>query len=250
MSVEGAQTRYGTRYGLDSPGLVFALIGVGTLMVAGAVASEYFELSMLPSGTVLLAMVFPGVALLLSGSLMVFSSYFGKFVAREQLLDRLWLSGHETVADLGCGRGLLLIGAASRLTTGRAIGIDHWATETSAGQNSREAVLANVKREGVEGRVELVDGDLRRLPLKDASIDAVIAGMAVPTRTDVEGVIAEIDRVLRPGGRVALLDFRFTRAYVKALKARGFAQVRRTGLSFWNYPPSRVVFAQKPGRTA
>src|SRR5262245_19790160 len=51
---------------------------------------------------------------------MVYSSKVGKVRDREKLLDLLPWRGDEHVLDVGCGRGLLLIGAAKRLTTGKA----------------------------------------------------------------------------------------------------------------------------------
>ena len=50
----------------------------------------------------------------------------GKFVVWAQLLDTLRLRGDERILDLGCGRGAVLLMAAERLTTGRAVGVDLW----------------------------------------------------------------------------------------------------------------------------
>jgi cyclopropane fatty-acyl-phospholipid synthase-like methyltransferase len=49
------------------------------------------------------------------------------------LLDRIEWTGQEEVLDVGCGRGLMLIGAAKRLTTGKATGIDIWQAEDLSG---------------------------------------------------------------------------------------------------------------------
>src|SRR5262245_50202181 len=63
----------------------------------------------------------PAVALAcgLTGLGMVWYSYFGKLRMRERLLDRVPWRGDERVLDVGCGRGLMLLGAAARLTTGK-----------------------------------------------------------------------------------------------------------------------------------
>jgi len=59
--------------------------------------------------------------------------------------------GHERVLDVGCGRGLLPIGAAKHLTTGHATGIDLW-SNVDMGSNSPEATHRNTAIEGVADR--------------------------------------------------------------------------------------------------
>ena len=71
---------------------------------------------------ILLAVV--SVYCLAMGSFMLFYSGRQKIKDREKLLDLAAWTGSETVLDVGCGRGLMLVGAAKRLTTGRSIGID------------------------------------------------------------------------------------------------------------------------------
>lgn len=71
--------------------------------------------------------------------------------------------GDELVLDVGCGRGLLLIGAAHRLNSGRAVGVDLWVPGAVSG-NGPQAVAENATSEGVAGRVELTQGDARGCP--------------------------------------------------------------------------------------
>src|SRR4029077_19478974 len=95
-----------------------------------------------------------GASLTATGLWMIYSSKVGKVRARERLLDRVAWTGGEQVLDVGCGRGLMLIGAAKRLTTGTATGIDVWQTEDLSG-NKPEATLENARREGVADRAEV-----------------------------------------------------------------------------------------------
>jgi len=63
------------------------------------------------------------------GSYMLLFSKFQKLKDREKLLDSIQWLGNELVLDVGCGRGLMLVGAAKRLTNGKSIGIDIWQQE-------------------------------------------------------------------------------------------------------------------------
>jgi SAM-dependent methyltransferase len=101
-----------------------------------------------------------GAIAITQAGLMVRSSRAGKLNERDRLLDELPWRGDEWVLDVGCGRGLLLIGAAKRLSTGRAIGLDLWRKQDQAG-NDPAATMANAQAEGVAERVELRDGDAR-----------------------------------------------------------------------------------------
>jgi Ribosomal protein L11 methyltransferase (PrmA) len=91
---------------------------------------------------------------------MLWSSTIGKLRPHDRLLDAIPWRGDETVLDVGCGRGLLLIAAAKRLTEGKAIGVDVWDASDQSG-NSPQATLENARIEGVFGRVEVLDGDAR-----------------------------------------------------------------------------------------
>jgi len=234
-------------YGLDAPGLVKAFLAGGVLMATfGALIPQ---LGLQPEVTDWLSnwLLWPGLSIAASGLLMVWSAYVGKYQARDALLGRLSLVGTESVLDLGCGRGLLLLGAAKRLPRGEAIGIDLW-SQRDLSANNKEATLANAEAEGVLGRVKIIDGDMRKIPLPDASVDVVVASMSIhniPTQEGRSEALHEASRVLRPGGRMALLDFKFTSEYAKVLRDVGLVKVAVSSMSFWNFPPSRTVFAEK-----
>jgi ribosomal protein L11 methylase PrmA len=76
-----------------------------------------------------------GVAIgwLIIAGWLIWDSKVGKLWSRDRLLDGLELRGDETVLDVGCSRGLLLVGAAKRLTTGKAPGVDIWQAEDQIG---------------------------------------------------------------------------------------------------------------------
>jgi len=103
------------------------------------------------------------------------------------------------VLDLGCGAGTdLLIAAQMTGPDGRAIGVDMTTTMlTRVRESAAEMGLTNV---------ELHETLIEQLPLEDASVDVVISNGVLDLVPDKEAVMDEIDRVLRPGGRVQFAD--------------------------------------------
>jgi arsenite methyltransferase len=234
-------------YGLDAPGLVRGfLLGGAALIAAGIALIAWKPAAIVAIGGGILTSI--GAVFALEGLLMTWSSRAGKFHERDKLLDGLRLRGDEAVLDIGPGHGLLLIGAARRLPRGRAVGIDLWSQADQA-DNSRAALLANARIEGVAERVEVHDGDMREMPFADSGFDAVVASLAIHNIKDRAGrdqAVREIVRVLRPGGQVALLDFQHTGEYAETLRAAGMRGVQLSKLSFWMFPPVRTVTGVKP----
>lgn len=239
-------------YGLDAPTLVQKLLlGGGALTIVGLGFLVWGGFLQGSAGNIVasvsIAILITGLIVLLTGIMMIWSSRFGKMHARDRLLDSLQLRGDETVLDLGCGRGLLLIGAAKRVPRGRAIGIDLW-SQIDLGDNRKDATLTNALAEDVANRVEVCDGDMRKLPFEDASIDVVIASMSIHNIYNREGrreAINESVRVLKPGGKVAFMDFKRVKEYGEDLQAASIQDVHVSGLSFWMCPPVRIATARK-----
>ena len=154
-----------------------------------------------------------------------------------ELLDALALRGDERLLDVGCGRGAVLLLAAKRLPAGRAVGIDRWSTTDQSG-NSEQATLRNAEAEGVRERIELHTGDMRELPFPDQSFDVVTSSLAIHNISEEAGrekALAEILRVLEPGGTALLADIHYASDYEKYLAAQPGVVVERRRLDwrFW-----------------
>jgi arsenite methyltransferase len=157
------------------------------------------------------------------GLWMLYDSKIGKAREREQYLDKIAWRGDERVLDVGCGLGLFLIGAAKRLSTGRAVGIDKWQQEDLSGNNAA-GTLNNAMIEGVADKVEVHTGDARKLPFDDASFNVVLSSMAlhnIYNAGERQTAVREIARVLKSGGRVLILDVRHTNQYAATLRDAG-----------------------------
>ena len=238
-------------YGIDAPPVIRNLIIAGLACLA---AGFVLNLLIAPFQAVVAAVLLiwglaAGLSMLVTAGLMVWSSKVGKLRERERLVDSLALRGDEIVLDVGCGHGLLLVAAARRLTTGKAIGIDLWQSQAQTG-NCPEVTLANAQAEGVADRVEVRTGDMQELPFSEETIDVVVASLSIhniPTQAGRIRAVQEIARVVKPNGQVALLDFQATADYGLALRRAGWQDVKRSGLRFSMFPPVRVVTGHKPG---
>jgi arsenite methyltransferase len=118
-------------------------------------------------------------------------------VANHWLLGRI--DPGSVVLDLGCGAGTdLLIAAQMTGAAGRVIGVDMTSSMLERARASAQDMgLANV---------ELHESLVESLPVADASIDVVISNGVIDLVPDKDAVFDEIDRVLRPGGRLQVAD--------------------------------------------
>lgn len=110
---------------------------------------------------------------------------------RQRLIDRLAVTGHDMVLDLACGTGDF--SGIARHRTHNVVGVD----------------FARVMLNRAHARYDtmpLVQGDALRLPLADGSVTVVVSGFALRNFAAIPPVLAEAARVLKPGGRLGLLE--------------------------------------------
>ncbi len=122
----------------------------------------------------------------------------------------------------------MLVGAARRLTTGKAVGVDLWRPEDQA-DNNPDAALDNARLEGVADRVIVVTGDARALPFDDRCFDVVLSHWVIhnlPDPGDRARALEEMLRVLKKGGVLVLADIAYHDDYRQHLEARGMTDVR------------------------
>jgi demethylmenaquinone methyltransferase/2-methoxy-6-polyprenyl-1,4-benzoquinol methylase len=143
---------------------------------------------------------------------------FGGIAARYDLLNHL-LSGNTDqrwrrlvavrlqsalekegarALDVACGTGDLSL-AIAQATGARVIGTDFCRPMLE--------IAARKKIAGVESGILFVEGDALRLPFADGTFEAVSIAFGLRNLSSVEGGLKELWRVLKPGGRVAVLEF-------------------------------------------
>jgi SAM-dependent methyltransferase len=213
------------RYGLDGH---YPRLGLFVQAALEAVASAVTVHALRRGRPVLAAAsgaAAAGVGVLTAGGL--YSTRRGKFEVWTEVLDQLGLRGDEHVLDIGCGRGAVLLLAAGRVPTGRAVGADIWLSRDQSG-NSRASAQRNAVLENVADRVELVHADARDLPFDPGAFDVVVSSLVFHNIAGDDGrgrALQEAVRVLRPGGQLRIVDFRAGR-YLEPLQAAGCRDVR------------------------
>jgi SAM-dependent methyltransferase len=209
------------RYGVDAPAVPAAVGAAGVACCVAATRSQPARIALSTAGMVLLT----------HAGVYMHTTLRGKLRIWDRILDEAGLHGDERLLDLGCGRGAVLIAAATRLPAGHAVGADLWSTEQSG--NRPEATLANAAA-GVAERVEVRTVDITALPFADRSFDIVTSALAIHNISSSEGRYRAIDeamRVLRPGGTLLIADVGpMARRYAAHL---GYGTLRGLGPGYW-----------------
>jgi len=123
---------------------------------------------------------------------------------RAAAIRSLRLTGRETLLDVCCGTGDVALegrrGGRSGPPAARVLGVDFSAAMLALGWQK-------VKTARESDHIALVRGDAMRLPAKDRSVDAVTVAFGIRNVQRPAVACAEMARVLRPGGRLAILEF-------------------------------------------
>lgn len=155
--------------------------------------------------------------------------------ANRWMVELLEAGAGDRVLDVGCGPGLAVADAAAR--GGRVVGVD--ASPTMVG-HARRRNRAAIRR----GQVEIHHADATRLPFPDASFSKVGSLNSLQFWPDPERGLAELHRVLEPGGQVAVVLMArsdepagtsppaWVDETMAGLRAAGFAGVRIASRSF------------------
>lgn len=226
-------------YGLDAPACVIGFLCVGAALGIGVIFLNGIFLKAL--------FIIVAFISILSGVGMIFSSKVGKYILRDKIINKLALTGYEKVLDVGCGRGLMINGAAQRLKSGKAYGIDIWSSKDQS-RNSKNELLKNAVIEGTEDKLQVVNGDMRDMPFEDNYFDVVISSLAIHNIDD-EGerkkALNEIARITKINGKIAILDLANIQEYAHILKENGFKIKEITKNQYLMFPPVRVLHAVK-----
>jgi arsenite methyltransferase len=209
-------------YGFDAPSIMRNLILFGLLVPIIGFLLPYIDDNVMLK-YLSYVIIFMGIVLLVLGTSMYVYGIHGKFRMRDLILSKIVWRGDENVLDIGTGRGIYMIGAAKRLTTGKSIGIDIWRTEDLSGNTIDNAYL-NAELENVRDKVEIKNEDARNLSFADNSFDIVLSMFCIHNideKTGQEKACLEIARVLKPNGRAFIGEWIPTHDYAKYFEKAG-----------------------------
>jgi arsenite methyltransferase len=233
-------------YGVDAPGVIRNLFLAGVIAILIGI---FFPAIRIGPVTFLMRPMTRGMGLGMLGAAVLMLIYVkaGKFRHRDRMLSIIPWTGAETVLDVGTGRGLLMIGAAKRLTTGKSFGIDIW-SNVDMGGNHPDRTRRNAELEGVSDKVEIRSEDATKMSFPNNTFDVILSNLCIhniPTKEGRRKACAEIVRVLKPGGTALISDFIRLGEYAHAFQAAG-AQAERTGIFLTDtFPPLGIVRVKK-----
>jgi SAM-dependent methyltransferase len=239
-------------YGIDAPSVMRNLFLAGAAcLVLGLFGPMHLPIAGVDF-QIRWSFLWPAASFLLGGVLYLVYVKFGKFRHRDFMLDLRRWTGAERVLDVGCGRGLLLAGAAKRIAAvggnGHVTGIDIW-SNVDMGGNSESATQANLALEGIVDCCTLIGEAAQDMTFADGSFEVVVSNLClhnIGDRATRERALAQIARVLAPGGSALISDFRNIGEYARVFRALGLDVESRRGSFVTTFPPLTVVIARKP----
>jgi SAM-dependent methyltransferase len=232
-------------YGVDAPGVIRNLFLAALIVFLIAIFLPSIHVGPVTFLTRPMAWT-TAPCLALGGVLMLIYVKWGKFRHRDRMISLIRWTGSENVLDVGTGRGLLMIGAAKKLTTGKSIGVDIWSATDLTG-NRPENAMRNAELEGVTDRVEVRSEDATKMTFPDATFDVVLSNVCIhniPGREGRATACREIVRVLKPGGVALISDFIHLGEYAATFREAG-ATAKRAGVFFDTFPPMGILRVTK-----
>jgi len=118
---------------------------------------------------------------------------------RARAIRELGVADDARIVDLCTGTGDFAIAAAAAHARAEIVGVDFAAAMLSIG-------MEKVRARALTHRIELVRGDAARIPLRDGWADAATIGFGIRNVARPEAALLELARVLKPGGRLAILE--------------------------------------------
>ncbi len=234
-------------YGIDAPNVIMNLFIFGTLCIL--IGILFPEIHITKSITLVNTAFFAwAIILFLEGLLMFLYSKFGKAKHRDRILNMVDWKGNEFVLDVGTGAGLLMIGAAKKLNSGKSYGIDIW-NKKDLSKNTSEQTIKNAELEKVSDKIELKNENITNLSFEDNYFDVIISNLCLHNISGKENrmkACEEISRVLKPNGKAIISDMKYMNEYKSAFDSLGLSSKISKPFLLNTFPPLRIISVEKP----
>jgi SAM-dependent methyltransferase len=234
-------------YGIDAPGVVRNLL-IATLAALLLVVFFPAFINIGPVKVETHGLIWVSVSCGFGAIWMLIYSLYGKYIHRDRMLSLVPWTGNEQALDVGTGGGLLLIGIAKRLNTGKATGIDIWNAEDLTA-NCVENVFRNAKIEGVTGLISVLNENATQMSFENELFDVVFTNEClhnIAKADDRLKACQEILRVLKPGGVAVISDHAYLKSYQLFFEKSGCHVKMVNPYHLAVYPPLRILRVSKP----
>jgi len=232
-------------YGIDAPKVIRNLFLTGAFLF---ILPFFFPSVTLGKVSINISwFIWPGINFMIGGILMLIYALIGKYFHRDRMLDLIDWRGDEQVLDIGTGKGLMMIGAAKKLTTGFSTGIDIWNAEDLSG-NNLESALNNAKLEGVGDKIVIKNENAMDMSFTSDFFDIILTNLCLHNIYDKAGrhtACLEIARVLKAGGTAIISDFRHVKEYKENFDILGFDTKLLAPNFFTTFPPLQILIVRK-----
>ncbi len=229
-------------YGIDAPTVIRNFFVISVLLLLAAFFLPSIEIFNTKFNLDSIALTF-AIMFIIPAAAMLHYSKVGKFKLRERLLSLYNWKGNENVLDVGTGLGLLMIGAAKRLTTGKAIGIDIW-KDKDLSNNTLNQAKQNAKLENVSDKIEILNQDIIKTSFINASFDVIVSNLClhnIHSSIQREAACKEIFRILKKDAVAIISDIRYTNEYKKVFNNFGMS-VEKIRTYYWDtFPPVTII---------
>ncbi|MEO6837394.1 MAG: class I SAM-dependent methyltransferase [Ginsengibacter sp.] len=232
-------------YGIDAPKVIRNLIVIGILLFIIFILLSF---GLFPAISVLkFSFLSPAIFLLIAGFLMIAYSRYGKFRHRDRIINLHQWKGNEKVLDVGTGLGLLMIGTAKKLDSGKSYGIDIF-NSYDLSDNNIDQTKNNIHLENVDDKTEIISENICKTTFSDNYFDVVVSNLClhnIYNKEERKLACKEIFRVLKTGGEAIISDFKHTGEYKKVFEGLGM-KVKKEGTYFFStFPPLTIIKAIK-----
>lgn len=119
---------------------------------------------------------------------------------RKRAIQELPAGNNQLILDVATGTADLAMEIYRQVQPGKIIGVD-------ISKEMLEIGRAKIREKSLQNRIELLDGDSENLPFEENTFDAVTVAFGVRNFEHLEKGLSEMSRVLKPGGKLIVLEF-------------------------------------------